>query len=860
MFTITMEYPRVSVTGVILKFKLILVIEVCLSTQQTTLLDIGVIADGCLSNKAITNQTLTSTTVWDESLAVQLHWAYLDSRDTYQLLRTVMELRHSGMDAILLAYDLQYIGGLPKEIVNEDIPVLALGGRVNTNLVGDVDSDNNCRSSFSPPETTKQNEECLPPLFSVDRLSTTHSNFSLSYLDSNIISVLHHLRWTEQIILYEKTIEFYVDRIIQILSYEGRFLVTYDVSSMDKDQIHQLLQTFDESQDYEKINITVIGHTKSVEKVLFTAGQYVRNNYRKSSLSIRSLWLVFLLTDNNDMGKIQEYTVNIDNVAVILLPTFFVSKKDNGTTDVHQLVRKALFNIGSNITMTEMNKSEMNDLILEFIYSELQICHWSPVQTLMFTVEGRGWSHVGYVDTTGKTAFHAVIFPNTGFGFNRRKFAVSTLEWAPFVIAFPNNTYSGLCFDLLDHMATSLNFTFVVDVPPDGQWGVINSNGTWTGMVGQLARREIDIVAAPLSTQAKREEVMDFTYSFYIDYTTILMKKKDPNLTKWRTLIDPFSEELLLCVCISLPVVSLLLFLFERFSPFYVGDDEREGKSGLHTYQDAFWYMYGALLTQGGEHLPRSQTGRTLLSSWWLFCIIMMATYSGNLIAFLTVNKDKPPFSTVVGMLQQDNYRWGTIGGSSWITAFNETRAPDLMKVWAKMLEFNSSDASILSSQSSEHFTKVLGGGYAYIGDKTQMEIKMAKECSLLISDDEFMPLQYAFGLPNFSPYTKMFSDELLHIHESGLLHIWKSRWWPQRNFCDGELVTSAKTITLIDVQSAFYLIGIGLALATLIIIIEKVVFWYQTRVPCQSSKQYSADNQTKLMNGNIQYIASNSQ
>ncbi|XP_033760423.1 probable glutamate receptor [Pecten maximus] len=559
------------------------------------------------------------------------------------------------------------------------------------------------------------------------------------------------------------------------------------------------------------------------------------------------------------MDNILEYTVNIDNVAVILLPTFFVGNR-NGTTDVQQLVRKALYNIGSNSTTTTMNKSEMNDLILDFIYSEIQVCHWSPVQTLMFTVGGRGWSHVGYVDTTGKTAFNAEIFPNTRFGFNQRKFKVSTLEWAPFVIASDNNTYYGLCIDLLDHIATSLNFTFEVGFPPDRQWGVINSNGTWTGMVGQLAKREIDIVAAPLTTQAQREEVMDFTYSFYMDYTTILMKKTDPNLTKWRTLIDPFSEVLLLCVCISIPVVSLLLFLFERFSPCCVGDDDREEKSGLHTYQDAFWYVYGALLTQGGEHLPRSQTGRILLSSWWLFCIIMMATYSGNLIAFLTVNKDKPPFSTVVDMLQQDNYRWGTVGGSSWITAFDETRAPDLMKVWAKMKEFNSSDASILSSKPSEHFKKVLGGGYAYIGDQTQMEVKMAKECSLLMSDDEFMPLQYAFGLPNFSPYTKMFSDELLHVHESGLLHIWKSRWWPQRNFCDGELVTAAKTITLIDVQSAFYLIGIGLTLATLIIIMEKVAFWYQTRVPCRRLNGANPDNETELTSGtnNVQYIGSN--
>ncbi|XP_021344427.1 uncharacterized protein LOC110444369, partial [Mizuhopecten yessoensis] len=139
---------------------------------------------------------------------------------------------------------------------------------------------------------------------------------------------------------------------------------------MNQDQVQVLLETLDGPSGDHKINITIMGHTTCVEHVLFTAGQYVRNNQRRSSLSIRSLWLVFLLQDDNNLYRIQEYAANIDNVAVILLPTFFVgTDKDNGTTDILQLVRKALFNIGSNSTMTTMNKSDMNYLILELLQS-----------------------------------------------------------------------------------------------------------------------------------------------------------------------------------------------------------------------------------------------------------------------------------------------------------------------------------------------------------------------------------------------------------------------------------------------------------------------------------------------------------
>ena len=58
------------------------------------------------------------------------------------------------------------------------------------------------------------------------------------------------------------------------------------------------------------------------------------------------------------------------------------------------------------------------------------------------------------------------------------------------------------------------------------------------------------------------------------------------------------------------------------------------------------------------------------LSSWWIFSIVLAATYSGNLIAFLTVNKDKPPFNTLQAMVEQDEYRYGTIDQSMWTMLF----------------------------------------------------------------------------------------------------------------------------------------------------------------------------------------------
>ena len=37
-----------------------------------------------------------------------------------------------------------------------------------------------------------------------------------------------------------------------------------------------------------------------------------------------------------------------------------------------------------------------------------------------------------------------------------------------------------------------MNFTYTLRKPSDGQWGVLK-NGKWTGMIGALQRKEVDI-------------------------------------------------------------------------------------------------------------------------------------------------------------------------------------------------------------------------------------------------------------------------------------------------------------------------------------------------------------------------------
>ena len=43
---------------------------------------------------------------------------------------------------------------------------------------------------------------------------------------------------------------------------------------------------------------------------------------------------------------------------------------------------------------------------------------------------------------------------------------------------------------------------------------------------------------------------------------------------------------------------------------------------------------------------------------------MVMATYSGNLIAYLTVTKTELPFDSLEEMVEADNFKFGVMGGT----------------------------------------------------------------------------------------------------------------------------------------------------------------------------------------------------
>ncbi|XP_071080820.1 glutamate receptor ionotropic, kainate 2-like [Haliotis cracherodii] len=327
------------------------------------------------------------------------------------------------------------------------------------------------------------------------------------------------------------------------------------------------------------------------------------------------------------------------------------------------------------------------------------------------------------------------------------------------------------------------------------------------------------MTVAPLGQAFERRKVMDFSYPIGYDIGAGVYRLPDLEASRWQLYLQPLSLYVHLCLVISFLLLILLLYT-TRHCPMAT----RAGED----VSDTWLLVFGLMIRQSLSVNQMRASSNILFSFICVFGAITSAIYCSNMIAFFTVSKQMVPFSTSEEMVQQNTYKWGTLGGSLWSDSFSVSKVPVHQSFWQSVVNFNKSDSDVLHASELVHKRKVLAGKYVFVVESDILKIWLQDDCSLKMIPDVGFPMQYALGLPLHSPYTKPVSDWLITFSERGLYDVWRRKWMREDDSCSKQREMKGKTVTVIDLQGSFIVLGIGSFMAVVSLMSE--IWWARVR------------------------------
>ena len=112
------------------------------------------------------------------------------------------------------------------------------------------------------------------------------------------------------------------------------------------------------------------------------------------------------------------------------------------------------------------------------------------------------------------------------------------------------------------------------------------------------------------------------------------------------------------------------------------------------TFKESLWFSMTSFTPQGGGEAPKSLSSRTLVAAYWLFVVLMLATFTANLAAFLTVERMQTPVQSLDQLARQSRINYTVVEGSDTHKYFiNMKFAEDtLYRMWKELTLNSTSD------------------------------------------------------------------------------------------------------------------------------------------------------------------------
>ncbi|KAK7076309.1 hypothetical protein SK128_001033 [Halocaridina rubra] len=462
-------------------------------------------------------------------------------------------------------------------------------------------------------------------------------------------------------------------------------------------------------------------------------------------------------------------------------------------------------------------------------------------------IEGGSWR---LIDGTAKDRVSPDLFlPITDFykDFHGRQLLVKANNNPPFhgLKKLEDGTFmsdSGIDVSIVNALSQSLNFSWRVERPRDGKWGGPLPDGTVSGMIGEVSRREAHLAICEITITDLRETVVDFTTPYYFESLTIVTSAP-PEKNRAFAILSPFPLQVTgsaamvwLCISFAILILGSLLKIMTMIMKSYLNEKEVDERDKLQmqkfTLERFTFNIYRSLLIQSNLLETSFWPHRLVYIFWYLFCFYVLALYSATLTAVLITPSFEEPIdylTDVVQAVEKRQYSLGVTGDSAFEYLFKEAKEGIYQKIYTL---FNHKNRSKSFFSHPDVGFEVLGNeNFIFFNSEVSSKIRAIKKGldRYHFGRQTFYPQGYGIACNTGAPYREKFNEMLVFMREGGLI----SKW------ADEELVkvagkskrtsdtTSgrAKVISLKHLQAAFFILLIGFIFAGVVLMGENIYF-----------------------------------
>ncbi|XP_070508319.1 glutamate receptor ionotropic, kainate 2-like [Chironomus tepperi] len=415
---------------------------------------------------------------------------------------------------------------------------------------------------------------------------------------------------------------------------------------------------------------------------------------------------------------------------------------------------------------------------------------------LEYSKELKQYHRIAYFDTTKGVVYERSeddkeekIFAEI----QNKTFTIVTRAEAPFIFynsidkngnpLLGNDQFTGYAVDLIRRIQGQLRFKYIFKLVDDNKNGNFDKEkNEWNGLIGDILKGRADLAIADLTITYDRKKVVDFTTPFMNLGISILYVKPKPKAKNLFSFLDPFKTDVWIYTGCAYIFISVLVFVLSRINnddwesshPCNQDPDEVES---IWNVLNCVWLMMGSIMGQGSDILPKGSSTRIVTGMWWFFALIMLASYTANLAAFLTSDRLSSTISGAEDLAKQVEIKYGAVQGGSTMRFFQESNYSTYQRMWATM-ESNADIYNPPSNDEGVNRVEKESGKYAFMMESVPMEYQTKRRCTLMQVGEWLDSKGYGIALPLESPYRKFFSAQILKLQESGVLAQLKEDWW----------------------------------------------------------------------------------